>query len=188
MQSSRHRGSFIDVCPDCEGIFLSPGEAEKVHGVNHAEAFAEGGFATLVGPSELECPGHEDGMKMAVYTVSALAEPVEVDVCAACGGLYLDPGEGAVLAQVARIARISDEDEASVTRPEGSGRFLPPPDVDAQARVIADARREHGRSGIRELWAGLVSLVTGQGGGVAGVLGEKGDFELERERAEEDAD
>lgn len=180
MQTVPFRGAHVDLCPQCRAVFLDPGEAETVHGVDEARAFLEHELAEEVGPSELPCPAHEDEVKMTVYVVRTFADPVEVDRCSTCGGLFLDAGEGQWLERMARIARAEDEDRARTEGTAEGGRFLLPPDGDIQARVVAEARSKGGKSVVGELWTGLLRLVTGgekvEAGRVGGALAERPDF------------
>lgn len=143
----------IDVCPRCGGAFLDAGEGVMVHGTEaEPEMLEADGRATDTGRRELRCPArHARGApaKMEVWEVAAGDEKVEVDWCRACGGFFLDAGEGVALLELA-------ERTEELIRSETGAAFAPPP-PDAAASVVDAYREEKGRSFFGELAKGLVS-------------------------------
>lgn len=109
----------VDVCPDCDGLFLDEGELLRVTGdvdlhrllTEHLGADSD---SDLVCPScgglvDAECLEVEDG-------------EAEVDVCLDCHGVWLDPGELEALdASTADHGDLSEEKRAELHDAGASG-------------------------------------------------------------------
>ena len=88
LKAQSHNGHQLDQCPECSGVWiqgevidqvLGPGERLKLRSL------------CSVHESKLLCPA--DGRTLHEGKVG----PVTVDLCQTCNGLWLDPGELAVL-------------------------------------------------------------------------------------------
>lgn len=142
----------VDFCPDCGGAFFDPGEAMTVHSANAEPAWLiEQGRARRAGSSQLACPAHEQGPAMTIYHVGDESDPVEIDYCHACGGAFLDMGEGGELTDA-----VLSMERAFVEGASGA-RFAAPPTGNA-ARVVAEAREKEGRGFFSELMRGIVDV------------------------------
>jgi Zn-finger nucleic acid-binding protein len=86
-------GRTVDRCPSCNGIYLEAGQLESVvHIVKLLQSvrLAEEDIDTITEEERrrrLRCP--KDGKKMMKTPAAGLT----VDVCRACGGMWLDDGE-----------------------------------------------------------------------------------------------
>lgn len=124
----------IDVCPQCSGVFLDPGEGIATHGADSEASFlVHDGRAQIVRISPYQCPSsaHEP-TAMKVYAIGFGEGAIEIDYCPRCTGFFLDAGEGAALDAL---------DANEVTTASGA-RFSAPPAVDNQAKAIAQAQEE----------------------------------------------
>ena len=102
-QRALHGGTTtIDVCPRCNGAWFDAGEAKALFGENtEPSTWERASAARHLGPRRLACPvGH--GWLTGYAIPVAGATEVEVDVCPACMGMWLDAWEGARLAQATR--------------------------------------------------------------------------------------
>jgi len=153
----------IDQCPRCQGAFLDAGEGVAVHGADAEPSFLlEDGRASKSGRSELRCPAHgavgEAGDPflpvatsapwMDVYVIGDGQDAIEIDYCGACGGFYLDAGEGAALLELAQRA------EQVLQSRTGAGFVAPP--VERPADVVDEARERQGRGLFSEMVKGLI--------------------------------
>jgi Zn-finger nucleic acid-binding protein len=77
---------IIDVCPTCGGIWLDPGELNRLLRDRKLSQYLTKHIGTQ-SKSQLVCPSC--GWLMDIET----AEDVDVDVCLNCGGVWLDVGE-----------------------------------------------------------------------------------------------
>lgn len=147
-----HRRTFaeLDVCPDCGGTFLDPGEGAAVHGAGAEATFlVQDGNARKIGPSALRCPAHDEpAAVMGLYRVGVGDDAIEIDHCAACGGVFLDAGEDVALLELAAHAE-------RVIESRGGARFAAPPDA-AHVDVVDAQREEGGKSLFGELVRGLL--------------------------------
>ena len=87
-------GVEIDLCPECEGIWLDEGEFQKLTSLDVNELDTTDG-------RDLKCPKCTNTMTCEVIDL------VEIDRCPECNGIWLDEGElmilgGAVLKDKAR--------------------------------------------------------------------------------------
>lgn len=129
MQQSQLLDVEVDLCPHCEGVFLDPGEAEA-QGIDTAALFgARAGSARGGAPSERKCPAH--GRPMLSYAIDTAGGVIEIERSACCGGVYLDAGEHAGLAQAARHAAAFGD---ALGRDSGAGG-----DESAESGVIRTA-------------------------------------------------
>jgi Zn-finger nucleic acid-binding protein len=76
----------MDVCPRCIGIWLDPGELGKLLKDREVTDFLTKEIGVR-SRSPLICPACKNLMDL------EMAEDVEVDVCLACRGVWLDAGE-----------------------------------------------------------------------------------------------
>lgn len=161
----------IDVCPQCAGVFLDPGEGVAIHGADSEASFlVRDGRAHIVRKSPYACPSSaHEATTMDVYAVGFGPTAIEIDYCARCAGFFLDHGEGAAL----------DALDASEEVTTSSGaRFSAPPPIDNQAIAIEQAQRES-QTGFFESF--VTSLVTTAAQGMA-TMGEAHREERLRQR------
>ena len=136
LEVARETFAEIDTCPSCAGAFFDPGEAGAVHSASaEPSLLLHERRAVLVRDSRLRCPAEHPGdgdgpaPTLRLYRVG----DVEVDLCPACGGVWLDEGEGEAVAEAARAmareARAAEERRAQT-----------------HAQVLAEAREEKGGS------------------------------------------
>lgn len=167
MQARKLQFAEVDFCPDCGGAFFDPGEAMAVHSTDAEPAWLiEEGRAHRVGPSELRCPAHavtvdagyrgqqiddESAPLMTVYHVGDAAKPVEIDYCHACGGAFLDIGEGGQLTDTVLSM------ERTVVQSETGAVFAAPPTSNA-LRATDETRKEAGRGFFSELMRGVLDM------------------------------
>ncbi|MDQ3034284.1 MAG: zf-TFIIB domain-containing protein [Myxococcota bacterium] len=126
----------IDVCPQCAGVFLDPGEGIATHGADSEASFlVHDGRAQIVRISPYQCPStsHEP-TPMQVYAIGFGEGAIEIDYCTRCTGFFLDAGEGAALDAL-------DATDQVTTTATGA-RFSAPPAVDNQTVAIAQAQAE----------------------------------------------
>lgn len=152
MQAKKLTFAEVDFCPDCGGAFFDPGEAMAVHSANAEPGWLiQQGRARRAGTSELACPAHEDGPAMTVYHVGDESDPVEIDYCHACGGAFLDMGEGGEMTDAVLSV------ERGVVEGASGARFAAPPSANA-AQVVADTRAKGGKGFFSELMRGVVDM------------------------------
>lgn len=165
MQARKLQFAEVDFCPDCGGAFFDPGEAMAVHSPHAEPAWLIGeGKARRQGTSELRCPAHarsidadyrgqqvidDDAPAMVVYLVGDGPRPVEIDYCEACGGAFLDIGEGGALTDAVLSM------ERAVLEGATGARFAAPPQSNGE-RVVAETRAKDGKSFFGELMRGVV--------------------------------
>jgi membrane associated rhomboid family serine protease/Zn-finger nucleic acid-binding protein len=94
----------VEACPRCHGIFVQAAEAPALLGENAAVAvWARSSAARALGKSALLCPaGHGRLNAYRVLAPPGAGLAVEVDVCPACLGMWLDAWEAARLRQATR--------------------------------------------------------------------------------------
>lgn len=130
----------VDVCPQCGGVFLDPGEGVSMNGADSDGSFlVADGQAKLVRRSQLECPATEHPTSfMDVYAMGSGTDAIEFEHCPRCKGFFLDKGEGAAL----------DALDAAEVRGATGARFEQPPEagLDRQALAIAQSREGSGKS------------------------------------------
>lgn len=117
MDVVRHRGVELDHCRNCGGTFLDAGEGAQIFGgalSNEKWLFSRAAVHT--GPAEIHCP--QDEKRMHEVRVSHSEREILIDVCHACGGIWLDPGEGLKLRQILL------QTAQTPARPPGSGVSL----------------------------------------------------------------
>jgi Zn-finger nucleic acid-binding protein len=93
---------IIDRCPECGGIWLDPGELNKLLKDRKLSNYLTKHIGTQ-SKSKLVCP--RCGWLMDIET----AEEVEVDVCLKCGGVWLDYGELEKLRDLSKAGFEGDE-------------------------------------------------------------------------------
>ncbi|MBI2567814.1 MAG: rhomboid family intramembrane serine protease [Candidatus Schekmanbacteria bacterium] len=92
LQTVPYRGVELDHCPHCGGTWLDAGEAARAIGVSAEPAiWLSSRLDGLEQLSGLACP--RDRTELIEHLVSFAGRGVEVDVCPACAGLWLDAGE-----------------------------------------------------------------------------------------------
>lgn len=137
-QVARKTFAEIDFCPQCEGVFLDPGEGVSMNGADSDGSFlVADGHAKLVGKSRFKCPstGHAT-TTMDVYTMGSAEHAIEFEHCPECKGFFLDKGEGPALDAL---------DAAEITGASGA-RFTAPPGADRQSQAVEQARSASSRS------------------------------------------
>lgn len=93
---------------------------------------------------------------MDLYHLNSEIADVEVDLCPACGGLFLDPDEGELMTRILRAAQALAADVEADAR---LSKFVLPPDASSQDAAVDEFRRTKGTS----FWAGLLdSLASGK--------------------------
>lgn len=96
MDVVRHKQVELDHCRNCGGTFLDPGEGGQLFGgVMGDEGWTASDSAIDLGQVDLRCPS--DGQRMHRIEVRDDGEAMQVDLCRACGGVWVDSGEGVKL-------------------------------------------------------------------------------------------
>lgn len=83
-------GVIIDRCRKCKGLYLDPGELEKVQILTERKLIKKGIHPTQFGkkvPQKKSCPRDGSELKEVPY------ESQRVDVCSDCGGIWCEDGE-----------------------------------------------------------------------------------------------
>ena len=126
----------VDVCPQCGGVFLDPGEGVATHGPASEGSFlVRDGRAHIVRKSAYHCPSSAHApTPMDVYAIGFGADAIEIDYCPCCTGCFLDHGEGAALEAIEAVESRS------------GARFSAPPPIDRQSQAINQAQAEGNRS------------------------------------------
>ena len=94
-----HDVSELDHCRRCGGTFLDPGEAARQFGAAADPAtWHRSPITKSLGPAGLRCP--KDGSGLVAYEVAFDGQAVTVDLCAHCGGMWIDAREGLALREV----------------------------------------------------------------------------------------
>jgi len=86
------RGPTTDFCAECGGIWFDPGEIEEFLGAGYPLPVPKGAKG-----GTLACPRCDGNLAPIVLDV---AEPLELDICNKCSGLWFDRGEVAKLKTV----------------------------------------------------------------------------------------
>jgi len=102
-------GARIDQCRNCKGAWFDSGELQKAIGVNHRRLPSKA-------LGDRNCPACEEPMKILDFP----GTNVEIDLCAQCGGIWLDAGE----------FRGIREDLGQVEKRKRSKKKPPPDDED----------------------------------------------------------
>ena len=76
----------IDECPKCHGVYLDHGEIKKITNNSKLHRYFMGSLGNSP-ISPLLCPGCGGSMRLQYI------QETEVDTCANCKGIWLDPGE-----------------------------------------------------------------------------------------------
>jgi len=92
------RGTTIDFCSSCAGVFLDADEGDAV-GADMAVVF--GLSAEAAGTSTRTCPDHSTAMLL--FSLPGPNGPIVVDRAPCCGGVFLDAGETAALARASAV-------------------------------------------------------------------------------------
>jgi Zn-finger nucleic acid-binding protein len=146
-------GVELDVCPDCRGVFLDPGDAEG-RGWDLATLF---GVATSrqTGASTRACAVH--GTEMETWRLGEGLHAMEVDRAPCCGGVFLDAGEGKRFADAAERAATmaasagltargddsaaADGGDGTITTESGAVFAVPPTGASARTPSAAESVR-----------------------------------------------
>lgn len=113
----QHAGVELDQCERCQGSFLDHGEsAALTEGTVDPRSWANEHFVVARGPTQRACPrGHG---AMIRHDLEHDGRRIELDLCAQCGGLFLDREEGGrVRALVAEAQRHAEDRESGAIRP-----------------------------------------------------------------------
>lgn len=107
----------LDQCPRCEGLYFDAGEFARLPQSQDLgpEAYAQhwlgSHLTTPLATAKARCPdGHGT---MQAYQLKKDDLEVEVDLCADCGGLWLDKGEARRLTQILQAEQIDREQAES---------------------------------------------------------------------------
>ena len=101
MTESTSSGVFVDLCPQCSGLWLDGGEFEKLGGELPKGGVCYGG--------DRRCPRCDAPMEVRPSKVA------ELDLCPRCHGMYLDRSE---LSLLVRVAALASEDLSRVQPPQ----------------------------------------------------------------------
>jgi len=147
----------IDLCTQCGGVFLDPGEGVAEHGADDASFLVADGRAVRVRRSELFCPATEHvATGMDVYAMGESGSTVEFEYCQRCHGVFLDKGEGAAL------DALDSRDAAGTLEIQGAtgARFAAPgSEVDRQSIAIERTRAAGDRSFFKDFLFDCVRAV-----------------------------
>jgi Zn-finger nucleic acid-binding protein len=104
LQQATHRGVTVDVCTQCEGKWLDPGELEQLVLARTHTGATPAAFNTAMAAAErpvflpvdegdppLTCP--RCGVEMQKVSFESHGTRITADRCEKCKGLWLDPGE-----------------------------------------------------------------------------------------------
>ena len=111
-----------DACPSCGGLFLDQGELGALAARRDLERLLAAD--AVEDDSDFGCPACGEGMGEAPL----LGFHAGVDVCRACGGVWLDPGE---------LALARDAGAESGRLPGGRPRWTPPIPEDPARHAVA---------------------------------------------------
>src|SRR6185295_11820702 len=97
MFRAKHAGTEVDLCSGCHGLWLDRSELAAITGqpVDLPEA-------TSPTPTSLKCPRCGTALQERAYAGRA---DLLVEVCAGCGGIYLDKGEMVVIKDLAKKSK-----------------------------------------------------------------------------------
>lgn len=101
LESRTLGGLDLDVCPRCAGIFFDEGEIAALQQsgpsmvVEVEEACEPGGLTFVESPVPKRCPGCKKPMRAYAYRYSS---DIRLDGCDACGGIWVQDGELAKIA------------------------------------------------------------------------------------------
>ncbi len=110
----------VDICPECDGEFLDEGEIKRLTRDRDLHKLLTDHLARQA-DSDLVCPSCGGLMDAEMLDVGDTE--VEVDVCMACHGLWLDDGELAKIeAADTDFGELSEEKLAEIWDAEVSGR------------------------------------------------------------------
>jgi membrane associated rhomboid family serine protease/Zn-finger nucleic acid-binding protein len=138
MTPLEHQGAHVDHCKRCGGVFLERGETEFALAPEaDPENWVRSHVAQKLGPAKLRCP--KDQSLFLAYRVAFGGAAVEVDVCTACKGLWLDNFEGPKLRYITEQARLASG-PSEIARAAGAlYQTRPPPTATPGQRVVAQA-------------------------------------------------
>lgn len=88
-------GTTVDFCPGCGGIFFDEGELQAFYGLSEEPAQPPGDLGNIA----MLCPRCDARM---VEWDHGDGEPLVIDHCTSCRGLWVDRGEGARLRDLVR--------------------------------------------------------------------------------------
>jgi len=147
----------IDLCTQCGGVFLDPGEGVADHGADDAGFLVADGRAVRVRKSSLTCPATEHAAAaMDVYSMGEGSAAIEFDYCPVCSGVFLDKGEGAAL------DALDSRDAAGTLEIQGAtgARFAAPSvEPDRQSIAIERTRATGDRSFFKDFLADCLKAV-----------------------------
>lgn len=93
--------AVLDTCAVCHGAFFEPHRLVARFGEESAPSqWIDERCATARGATTLRCPIDDAALHAYALSWTTTARSVELDVCPTCRGVWLDDGEGAVLADV----------------------------------------------------------------------------------------
>ncbi len=113
MRLTQSQGHEVDVCPNCDALWLDAGEFDALVGNRFAGMAVEEFFETAMYPAidPRACP--RDGATMQ----SVFFGDIELDRCPHCAGIFLDPSDRAALRAKATHERDVNEVQTQVQHP-----------------------------------------------------------------------
>jgi Zn-finger nucleic acid-binding protein len=139
MTADRRGDIAVDVCKACAGIWLDEGELRQVMqsdplGLISLEESHAPEVAPLAAATRLRrCPDCDRGLDRYRYLYDS---PVQLDLCAACGGVWVEDGE---------LEKIHEWLEGTRIGSAGVGRRWTPEQERRLALAIAPHERDMGR-------------------------------------------
>lgn len=129
MRQQHNQRAVIDHCDRCDGSFFDEGEMLALLGRSaDPEIWARSNRSRTPSASDISCPRCNNRMQL--HPLGHADIDVDIDLCAACGGIWLDGGElDAVMKigarQLAASAKAkADQAKAESAAPSSSGPEL----------------------------------------------------------------
>jgi Zn-finger nucleic acid-binding protein len=131
MRKQRNQRAVIDHCDECDGNFFDEGEMLAMLGKSaDPEVWARDNRMRTPSASDIACPRCHARMQLHPLGVNDI--DVDIELCAMCGGIWLDGGEvdavmqiGArQLAQAAKARAKSKASAKAPPRPESAPQLI----------------------------------------------------------------